>query len=725
MATEAQPDIDQQPTDKAPEPKRGDRVRAAFKEQCGHASARMKDWLATRDIDDFEITQLAAERKRRKHDDKVTQQQRVAAEAHGRFAHAKARAEASESSGGTLAALGGRVATEESKLMALQNTPVMPPTEREANSVRHERKAGRAGIVAAGSLAALPATGAAIQQAASGQPLLLAALGTAGGYGWYLISRPFAAGQSAPFPNMPEQLATPVNLIKTEASGQREFNAPPPPALTVKELEDALRALGEVRGDEQLQILAVPQRDSDGNTTVVFDLPPRTTVAELKRKLPKLAGALGRDVSMVDVEKAGTEVRTSLWLTDKDPFAETRPSPLLKSPTQLDAWKDGVPVGWNKRSTTIRLAINNQSFVIAGTSRSGKGVGASNLIVGASFDPRINLRIVAGKQNAEWNPYAKAGVASTYFKPDPARLLALLQALLADKDRRELALDRLGKSKLVAPIIDQIGGLELLIIDELATYTRPGKPLREEILEALIELSAVALGAGIILVLITQYPEVDVIPQALSANLGAKWAMRVENATQSNAILGAGQAGAGRDASKFDPPRPGFGWLVNPFAGVTDLARSFDLDEDERGEITMLLEKAARIREQAGRLAGQWDDPIEQHLLNATGLSSAAGGPKRDGIPGRNVLNHTPEQRHQIACCRAALTVMDNLGRDVAQLEEMAEIIGAIQPDELGDALRAAGAGGTVKITLPGRKGQVRGYRRSDIQDALDLLLGA
>lgn len=200
----------------------------------------------------------------------------------------------------------------------------------------------------------------------------------------------------------------------------------------------------------------------------------------------------------------------------------------------------------------------------------------------------------------------------------------------------------------------------------------------------------------------------------------------MENATQSNAILGGGQASAGRDASKFDPPRPGFGWLVNPFAGVTDLARSFDLDEDERGEISMLLEKAARIREKAGRLAGQWDDPIEKHLLNSTGLSSAAGGPKRDGVPGRHILHRTPEQRMQMDACRGALKAMDQLERNVAQLDEMAEIIGGgITAERLGELLRAAGAGGTVKITIPDRSTRVNGYKRADIKDALDLLEGA
>ncbi|MFB7500046.1 hypothetical protein ACFC09_36105 [Streptomyces sp. NPDC056161] len=734
MATEAEPveKTDQQPQEAA-EPTRGDRMKAAFKEQRGHAAARTKAWLGGEDIDPVAAIQLATETKQRQHATKVARQQQTTAEAVGHLFHAKKRAEAGETvPASVLATLGGRAAAAEARLEQLQATPVMPPNDREIAGARHSKRAGRAAIVAGGGLASLPVLGTALQMTAHGQPIVLAALGTAAGYGWYLVSRPFAAGQPAPAPTMETQpLAAPVNLSKEEPTTRpetrpvmREFNAPPPPALTVEELDQALRNIGEVKPNEQIQILAVPQREKDGNTTVVFDLPPRTTVAELKKKLPKLAGALGRDVSMVDVEKAGTEARTSLWLTDRDPFEDTRPSPLLTKPEQLDAWKDGVPVAWNKRGITIRLSINNQSYVIAGMTRSGKGVGASNLVVGASFDPRINLRVVAGKNNGEWDPYAKAGVASTYFKPSPERLLALLKALLADKDRRERDLGKLSKSKLVVPVIEQIGGVELLVIDELATYTRPGKPLRDEILEALIELSAVAAGAGILMVLITQYPEVDVIPQALAMNCGARWAMRVENGTQSNAILGAGQAGAGRDASKFDPPRQGFGWLVNPFAGVTDLARSFDLDEDERGEITMLLEKSAKIREAAGRLAGQWEDPIEQYLLNATGLSSAAGGPKRDGVPGRNVLAHTPEQRMQMDALRGCLIAMNDLGRDFARVREMAEMIGdGMTEKRLGDLLRAAGAGGTIKAEIEG-VGRVNGYQRADIKDALDLLEG-
>ncbi|WP_141713072.1 FtsK/SpoIIIE domain-containing protein [Streptomyces sparsogenes] len=492
------------------------------------------------------------------------------------------------------------------------------------------------------------------------------------------------------------------------------------PALTEERLAEAINSIG-FRG--AIRVLSASPWGADRTATVVFDLPPAVTVTALKKREEALAAFLGLDSSMIDITKAGAAGRASLWMTDRDPFEAPRPSPLMDMRGGLDAFKVGVPVAFNKRGITINLAINNCSFVIAGMTRSGKGVGAANLVAGAAMDVRINLRIVAGKTNGEWDAGAKAGVVATYFKPNPQRLLNLLEALIADMNRRNKILGEIGKSKLTVETINRLGGIEVLVIDELATFTRPGLPLRDEILEALIKLSAVAAGAGILMVLITQYPEVDVIPQGLAMNCGARWAMRVDNATQSNAILGGSASGSGRDASKFDPPMPGLGWLVNPFAGVTDKARSFDLDEDERGEVTELMQRAAQLREAAGRLVGQWEDPIERALINATGLSSAAGGPKRNGEPGLEVLHMTPEQKLQLDAALGALEAMDRLGRDAAQLDEMAELIGDMTGERLGELLRAAGAGGTIKVTIPGR-GRVNGYRREDIAGAVRYLQG-
>jgi S-DNA-T family DNA segregation ATPase FtsK/SpoIIIE len=190
-------------------PSRSKQAKVAFTEQRGHVGARMRNWLATGDIDQVTAIQLATDTKTRKYTERIAQQQRLVAEAHARFAVAKAHAEAGETGGnaGALASLGGRVAAEEARLAGMQATPLLPPTDREINAARTGKKASRAAIVAGGGIAAVPALGAAIEQAATGQPVLLAALGAAAGYGWYLISRPFTArtaeGVEIPFVTTP------------------------------------------------------------------------------------------------------------------------------------------------------------------------------------------------------------------------------------------------------------------------------------------------------------------------------------------------------------------------------------------------------------------------------------------------------------------------------------------------------------------------------------------
>jgi RNA-binding protein YhbY len=79
----------------------------------------------------------------------------------------------------------------------------------------------------------------------------------------------------------------------------------------------------------------------------------------------------------------------------------------------------------------------------------------------------------------------------------------------------------------------------------------------------------------------------------------------------------------------------------------------------------------------------------------------------------------------QMDACRGALKAMDHLQRDVAQLDEMAELIGGgMTKERLGELLRAAGAGGVVKVNIEGR-GRVNGYQKADIADALSLLEGS
>ncbi|MET9728436.1 FtsK/SpoIIIE domain-containing protein [Streptomyces zaomyceticus] len=519
-------------------------------------------------------------------------------------------------------------------------------------------------------------------------PLALAALGIGAWHG-----RPNAAGQQAV---LGPGNGSPAPLL---ADGT-------PLAPGDEKILEALKKLG-FEGD----IIEPLTRQADGTANVVVDLDD--TVTALKGKAEALAGALRRDVSMVDVSKGTHANQARIWLADTDPFEGTRPSPLLQAPGPIDAWKDGVPVGWGKRGNTVRLLVRNQHTLIGGTTRSGKGVGMANLLAGAAMDPRINLRIVAGKENGEFDSLGRSGVAATYFKPNPARLLALTKALIADMDRRNRLLGKLGKSKMTEDTIMQLGGIELIVIDEVATYTSPGShDDRDQLLENLMQIAAVATGAGILLVLTTQLPQVDIIPTRLSMNCGTKWAMKVDSGTQSNTILGSGLAGSGGpDASKFDPPRPGLGWLNNPFAGGTDLARSFDLDEDERGEITLLMKHAAKLRDDAARLAGQWDDPIERYLTEKTGLSSAAGGPERNGSPGRVGGPRTDE-----LLVSRTIDVMVDAKVDRMKTEPLTEALRdrwypGLTADQFKKLMKEAGAGSPVALGPIGEDQNPRGFK--------------
>ncbi|MFI1867380.1 hypothetical protein [Streptomyces jumonjinensis] len=692
---------------------------AALADQRVRVRCRLTDWFTTADLSDALLAEEVEARRRQA----LARQE---AEVRLRIAALAARMQAAGDDPAVVGGLARQMAAAEVRLGALAGGTDADRRKIDLGKARWQKKATRLGAVAGGAVVYLHAVAA--------MPELTLAGLAAAPVGWWYLARPEDTGTApASVAPVPSGTGPKVSLVKqppvsgpySTAPAAPLFDAPPPPALDEAVLTQALRDCGAIGRDATVTVRSAPAWGDDGTATTVFDLPPGITVAMLQRRQDAFAGALGRDVSMIDLTKAGAAGRCSLWMTDTDPFTAPRPSPLMTHRGGIDAWRDGVPVAWAKRGNSVALPVKNSNFLIAGMTRSGKGVGAANLAAGAALDVRVNLRIVAGKTNGEWDSYAAAGVAATYFKPSPARLLELLLALRADMDRRNRVLGELGKSKLTPESIARLGGIELLVVDELATYTRPGKPLRDELLDGLIELSAVAAGAGVLLVLITQYPEVDVIPQALAMNCGTRWAMRVDNAAQSNAVLGGGMSGSGRDASKFDPPLPGLGWLVNPFAGVTDLARSFDLDEDERGEVTQLMARAADLRHAAGRLTGQWDDPIETHLLQATGLSSAAGGPDRNGTPGRTLAGMSPEQTAARDALIDAIDAIDMFGRDAAQLDEMADRIGdGMTGDRLGELLRAAGAGPTVKVTIAGR-GRVNGYTRRALASLLEHIDGA
>lgn len=412
--------------------------------------------------------------------------------------------------------------------------------------------------------------------------------------------------------------------------------------MTEPMLNRALAEAGITANGSEVRLVYPCTADGEFAYRTVLDLPPGATVDKARGKQVELAAALGVDRSWLDLQQAGGEQRLALWASVTDPFANTRPSPLVGHCSKIDTWRDGIPIGFDKRGNLIYVTISDYSMVFGGATRSGKGMGVANILAGAMLDPRVRIRLFDGKGTGEYVQHARN--LATFVRRNPRRLRDFLRVLVAEMHRRADILAELGLSKATDDLLEKLGGIELLVIDELATYTASkgrSKEYAEEIEESLAELAAVGAACGIVLLLATQLPVVDIISSRLRSNCAGRWAMRTESPEASNVILGNGMTGQGYDSSKIPNSKDtrGRGWLTTPDTGVIDV-RSLFINE-ATGEIRRVIAAGYELRKAAGTVPGQFADPVEAEMLRLTGASSAAGGRNGNGAIVRGtILDH-------------------------------------------------------------------------------------
>ncbi|MFJ9693429.1 FtsK/SpoIIIE domain-containing protein [Kitasatospora sp. NPDC101183] len=375
----------------------------------------------------------------------------------------------------------------------------------------------------------------------------------------------------------------------------------------------------------------------------VFDLPD-VTVKKARDKVDEIAAAMGIDRTNLDIRQVGSNGRrVAVWACGQDPFLATRRNPLVAGQAkQVNIWRDGFPLAFDKRGTIIKPTLSDYSFLFAGATRSGKGMGIANLLAAALLDPRVRIRLFDGKGAGEYVPHAR--VLSTFVRRNPKRLVQFLRLMVEEMNRRTEILVEAGLSKANEKLVEKLGGIELIIIDELARYTAKSGPsgqYAEEITELLAQLGAIGASVGIVLALATQYPDAEIVTPRLRGNLAARMAMRVESPGASNIVLGDGMVGQGYDASKIpiEKTSRGRAWLTTPDTGVIE-TRSLFIDE-EAGEILPLIERGIELRREAGCLPGHYEDPVEAAMTVLTGVSAAAGS--EDGLGSvirRTVLDH-------------------------------------------------------------------------------------
>ncbi|WP_424864023.1 FtsK/SpoIIIE domain-containing protein [Streptomyces sp. MMS24-I29] len=342
------------------------------------------------------------------------------------------------------------------------------------------------------------------------------------------------------------------------------------------------------------------------------------TVETVLPKLGQVAGEMGLDrarffMDPVHASAGGNAKTIAVAAFQEDPFTEPRTSPLVGMDS-VDVWTDGIPVAFDAFGALVNLVLKDTSLALGGASRSGKGAALRGIIAGALLDLRVNLRLVDGKAPGQdrWRHLAATFIDEAGTK-GAKRTRALLEALVADLDRRAAILKRYGMEQIDDPdLIAELGGLELVVIDEAAAITGDKKH-GAAIKEALSSLAARGLAFGIILVVATQVVTKGndgILPRLVTGNITWKWAMRVTETTESNMALSQGAAKAGWDASTLDPAIRGMGILL---ADRYRRIRSLWLDGPD---LLKLIDTITRTRTEAGRLRGQWADPIEAAMRN-------------------------------------------------------------------------------------------------------------
>lgn len=479
---------------------------------------------------------------------------------------------------------------------------------------------------------------------------------------------------------------------------------------------------------EEIRGVGIPHTEGPGIAYSV-DLPSGIPASVAVGKKEQIASALGVHGDWMDLTvdrgAGSSESRLTVWVSHQDPFDVVRPSPLLQHRGALDTWRDGLPISFGKRGNTIVLRVRDTSLLVGGATRRGKGGLLANLLIAVVKDPWVNVRLFDGKGTAEHNPFAP--LMATFVKRNPERLAMFLRAVMADLDRRSDILDEHGFEKVedeqYEELMRLLGGREVIVIDELATYTPRGtSEYADEITENLSQIAAVGAALGVLLVDLTQVPEVDVVRGRLRQNHVGRAAMNTESGSASNNILGDGMTGQGYNASEIPLTQPGRHWMTTPETGVVD-ARSFLVTPGEKRTVAA---EAVELRRAAGRLPGQWHDPIEAQLVAQTGVSSAAGGERGNG----RIVRITVLERLEI--------LAKATGRGSITNAEVLTAFAAHDPDKYGrrdgendrawttragkvikDELAAAGASLEPKrVPSPDGGERSTGYHLSDITEA-------
>ncbi|GCD98339.1 DNA translocase FtsK [Embleya hyalina] len=211
--------------------------------------------------------------------------------------------------------------------------------------------------------------------------------------------------------------------------------------------------------------------------------------------------------------------------THTDSVLMTSGGDLCFQPGELTS-EDPIFLGFTEDGEPVRLNLRRSAHgLIAGVTRSGKSITTNTLLAAASLMRDVRMVVIDPNLAAAAPWWRTAHTVSSSVQPDEP--IEILREIRAEMERRAGTFwagrtDRIETFSEEMPLI-------LLVIDEVANYTRHPDKKKREAFEA--ELSAIASqGAkyGVRLWLLAQKPSADVLTTAIRTNLSSRICHRVD-----------------------------------------------------------------------------------------------------------------------------------------------------------------------------------------------------
>jgi S-DNA-T family DNA segregation ATPase FtsK/SpoIIIE len=445
---------------------------------------------------------------------------------------------------------------------------------------------------------------------------------------------------------------TAVEVRKRVAGKPLPFKLPGRKGGTPQENQVVRAAIDAKLGRAEGMKLATPILTEEGGWTTILQLPPGQRARACLGKEADFASALGVGESQVVFELVDSHAgRLVVYVSQSDPFLKVYRSPLIGWTAPLDFWH-GIAAGMNGRGQMETLRLVDASLLVAGEPRAGKSAAVNTIIGTAALAVTPKIHLWDGKGAGDHRPWRR--IAETAEKRNAPGLLAHLKNMQAQMERVFDMLDEAGGStKLTPELCRQFGvDVELTVVDETRYYVT--SPQGSEIVEVMVDIASRGPAAGVLLVLATQRMTKDAIPPELKGVCSLRWAMRCPDVIASNAVLGAGAAGAGYDASDIPRSHRGVGILDADGSDPVKL-RSYFLD-DAGTDLQDVATVAYELRRAAGTLPererpadnlaeleailsafGDDDKLLPDELAERLGWHRAKLTTELDGVPVRQI----------------------------------------------------------------------------------------